>query len=144
MVNLNRKALLCAAAVLLAAASPAETAEPKIYPGAKVEEVEAKPGMGMPPGTIIRFYTSDAPFAQVLAFYRALYKEITMPIAPPLPRGEKVVWAFFTLDGETELAKSGHWMKIQRPAIMDAEMVDGVMKYIDVRDVTLIQFIKSK
>ncbi len=142
---LNCKALLCAAAVVLATAPSAETAEPKIYPGAKVEEIEAKPGMGMPPGTIIRFYTSDAPFAQVVAFYKALYKEITMPMAPiALPRGEKVLWAFFTLDGEADLAKSGHWMKIQRPAIMDAQMVDGVMKFVDVRDVTLIQFIKSK
>ncbi|MFZ1416643.1 MAG: hypothetical protein WAS73_19015 [Defluviicoccus sp.] len=139
------KGLLCLAAAGLIAASPAHAAEPKIFPGAKSEVVEAKPGMGMPPGTMIRFYTSEASFEKVLAFYKGLYPEIAMAAPPPmLPAGQKVVWAFFSLDGTTDLTTSKHWMKIQRPAIMDARMEGGVMKYLDVRDVTLIQFIESR
>lgn len=139
------KGLLCLAAASLIAASPARAAEPKIYPGAKAEVVEARPGMGMPPGTKIRFYTTEASFEKVLAFYKGLYPEIAMAAPPPmLPAGQKVVWAFFGLDGKTDLTTSKQWMKIQRPAIMDARMEGGVMKYIDVRDVTLIQFIESQ
>lgn len=139
------KRLFCLAVAGLIAALPARAAEPKIYPGAKPEIIEAKPGMGMPPGTMIRFYTSEAAFEKVLAFYQKLYPEMAMAAPPPtLPAGQKVLWAFFSLDGKTDLAASKHWMKIQRPAIMDVRMEGGVMKYLDVRDVTLIQFIESQ
>lgn len=139
------KGLLCLAFTGLIAALPAHAAEPKIYPGAKPEVVEAKPGMGMPPGSMIRFYTSEAAFENVLAFYQGLYPEIAMAAPPPmLPAEQKVLWAFFSLDGKPDLAASKYWMKIQRPAIMDARMEGGVMKYLDVRDVTLIQFIESQ
>ncbi|MDP8980924.1 MAG: hypothetical protein M3O35_10065, partial [Acidobacteriota bacterium] len=89
------------------------------------------------PGKKSEVYTTGDSFDKVYAFYKGLYKEFSMGRMPPNVSGQQVHWAFFILDGGKDLAKSGYWMKIQHPYIGGA---DGK----DVRDVTVIQTVRSK
>lgn len=123
----------------------AGAAEEAVYPGAKAEEMAAPAGMGQPPGSKIRYYLSDAPFEAVLEFYQKRYKELPTPegAMPPLPDGQKVRVALFSLDGKGDITESAHILKVQRPFIGGAKPEGGRMRYIDVRDLTVIHFIRT-
>ena len=127
---------LCAIAGMLAASMMAQ--EFKVYSGAKVDEKASKEASAAAPGKQSEVYTTGDALDKVYAFYKGQYKEFTMrSTGPKLPSGQQVKWYFFILDGGTTLANSKAWMKIQRPYVGGA---DGT----DVRDVTVIQLVRSK
>lgn len=140
---MKKRAILFLLAAGIAFAPPAGAADEKIYPGAKAEEITAPSGMGMPPGTRIRYYLTDAPFEKVASFYQALYTEVAMPteMAPTLPDGKKVRSVFFSLDGKKDITEAEHVLKVQRPFIGDIKTEGGSLRFTDVRDLTVIQFI---
>ena len=85
-------------------------------------------------------YTTNDSFDKVYAFYKGLYKEVSLMsshVGSLLPSGKAVQWAFFTLDGEKDLAHSKYWFKIQRPLILSADMKD-------IRDVSVIQTARKR
>lgn len=136
------RALLFVVAAVIGLASTATAEEEKIYPGAKVEEMTAPAEMGLPAGSKIRYYLTDAPFDTVVSFYQGLYKAIPMPegAVPILPDGKRVRAAFFSLDGQTDITTAEHILKVQRPFIGDLKARAGGVRSSDVRDVTVIQF----
>jgi hypothetical protein len=110
----------------------------KPYAGSKLDEKATREASATAPGKVSEVYTTSDSFDKVYAFYKALYKEFAMPRQPPKqPSGQQIKWAFFILDGGTNLSNSKYWMKIQRPYIGG---VDGS----DTRDITVIQTIRSK
>jgi hypothetical protein len=132
--------LLPCAAILLAAVSiaPCLAQDFKPYPGAKIDEPAGRAASAAAPGKESQVYTTTDALDQVSAFYKGLYKEVT--IGSPgttLPSGDQVRWVFFTVDGGPSLAKSKYWMKVQRPYVGG---VDGK----DIRQVTVIQTVRTK
>ena len=110
----------------------------KPYAGSKLDEKATREASATAPGKQSEVYTTSDPFDKVYAFYKTLYKEFAMSRQPPKqPSGQQIKWAFFILDGGTNLSNSKYWMKIQRPYIGG---VDGS----DNRDITVIQTIRSK
>jgi len=110
----------------------------KPYAGSKLDEKASREASAAAPGKQSEVYTTGDSIDKVSAFYKALYKEYTMrSTGPKLPSGQQVKWAFFILDGGTTLANSKLWLKIQRPYVGGA---DGK----DIRDITLIQTVRSK
>jgi len=110
----------------------------KPYPGSKLDDKASREASAAAPGKQSEVFTTSDPLDKVYAFYKPLYKESTMRSSgPKLPSGQQVKWYFFILDGGTTLANSKLWMKIQRPYVGGT---DGQ----DVRDVTLIQTVRSK
>ena len=109
----------------------------KPYTGSKVDEKATKEASATAPGKQSEVYTTSDSFDKVYAFYKGLYKEFAMSRQPPkLPSGQ-IKWAFFIIDGGTSLANSKYWVKIQRPYV-------GGTDGSDVRDVTVIQTVRSK
>ena len=108
------------------------------FPGAQRDEKASREASQSAPGKVSEVYTTNDSFDKVFAFYKGLYKQDTAmpPAGPKLPSGKQVQWAFFLVDGGTNLRTSKYWMKIQRPYIGGA---DGK----DVRDVTVIQSVHS-
>lgn len=143
ITRVKKQAILFLLASGIVFAPPAGAADEKIYPGAKAEEIVAPAGMGMPPGSRIRYYLTDAPFEKVASYYQGLYTEVAMPneMAPTLPDGKKVRSVFFSLDGKKDITAAEHVLKVQRPFIGDIKTEGGSLRYTDVRDVTVIQFI---
>jgi hypothetical protein len=110
----------------------------KPYTGSKADEKASREASAAAPGKQSEVYTTSDSFDKVYAFYKTLYKEFPMSShAPKLPSGQPLKWAFFIIDGGTTLANSKYWMKIQRPYVGG---VDGS----DVRDITVIQTVRSK
>ena len=110
----------------------------KPYPGSKLDEKASREASAAAPGKESQVYTTMDAIDQVSAFYKGLYKEITMGSSgPKLPSGEQVRWVFFAIDGGTSLAQSKYWMKVQRPYVGGT---DGK----DIRDVTIIQTVRTK
>jgi len=110
----------------------------KPYPGAKLDEKGSREASAAAPGKQSEVYTTGDAFEKVSAFYKGIYKEYAMPnSSPKLPSGQQLKWAFFILDGGKDLASSKYWMKVQRPYVGGA---DGQ----DVRDITVIQTVRSK
>ena len=110
----------------------------KPYPGSKIDEKASREASATVPGKESQVYTTTDALDKVSAFYKGLYKEITMRSSgPKLPSGEQVRWVFFAIDGETSLAQSKYWMKVQRPYVGGT---DGK----DIRDVTIIQTVRTK
>ncbi len=122
--------------VLAVGSLPCLAQEFKAYPGSKMDDKGSREASAAAPGKQSEVYTTGDSFDKVYAFYKGLYKEFSMMRAPNIA-GQKIQWAFFILDGGKDLAKSGYWMKIQRPYIGG---VDGK----DVRDLTVIQSVRSK
>ena len=117
---------------------PCLAQDSKPYPGAKLDEKSSREASVTAPGKQSEVYTTGDAFEKVYAFYKGLYKEYTMSkSSPTLPSGQQIKWAFFILDGGKDLASSKYWMKIQRPYVGGA---DGQ----DIRDVTVIQTVRSK
>jgi hypothetical protein len=124
--------------LLLAAALIASADDLKLYPGAKLDSKASADASSATPGKQSEVYTTADPLDKVYAFYKDKYKEVTMGSGgPKLPSGQQVKWYFFILDGGTTLANSKYWMKIQHPYVGGA---DGK----DVRDITVIQTVRSK
>jgi hypothetical protein len=111
----------------------------KLFPGSRRDEKASREASQAAPGKESQVYTTSDGFEKVLAFYKGVYKQDTSmpPGGPKLPSGKQVEWAFFLIDGGKSLATSKYWMKVQRPYIGGA---DGT----DVRDVTVIQTVRSK
>ncbi len=108
------------------------------YAGAKLDEKASGEASGAAPGKRSQVYTTGDSLDKVYAFYKSIYKEVTMrSTGPTLPSGQQVKWYFFILDGGTTLAKSKFWMKIQRPYVGGA---DGQ----DIRDITIIQTVRTE
>jgi hypothetical protein len=124
---------------LLAFTSAAGMAqELKLFPGSHLDEVASSEASKTVPGKESKVYTTSESFEKVLAFYKAEYKQVSMPGADhKLPSGQQIQWAFFIIDGGTKLSNSNHWMKIQRPYVGGS---DGK----DIRDVTVIQSVRKK
>ena len=135
-----RTSMMCfVAGMFLASVSvPGAAQEFKPYTGSKVDEKASREASAAAPGKQSEVYTTSDALEKVYAFYKGNYKEFTMrSTGPRLPSGQQVKWYFFILDGGTTLADSKFWMKIQRPYVGGA---DGQ----DVRDLTIIQTVKSK
>ncbi len=108
------------------------------YPGSKLDDKDSRDASAAAPGKESKVYTTGDTFDQVYAFYKGHYKEHTMRHGPPpLSSGQQIKWAFFILDGGKDLVTSKYWMKIQRPYVRDPEGKD-------IRDVTVIQTVRSK
>jgi len=125
--------------MLLAALNmPCLAQEFKPYPGSKLDEKASREASATVPGKESMVYTTGDSLDKVYGFYKPLYKESSMRSSgPKLPSGQQVKWYFFILDSGTTLANSKLWMKIQRPYVGGA---DGQ----DVRDITVIQVVKTK
>ena len=129
---------LMAGLLMLAGIVPLFAQDFKPYPGAKADEKASREASAAAPGKESQVFTTTDPLDKVSAFYKGLYKEIQMRSSgPKLPSGAQVEWAFFTIDGGATLAQSKYWMKVQRPYVGGT---DGK----DVRDVTVIQTVRSK
>jgi len=123
---------------LAASISPCLAQEFKVYPGATLDEKASREASAAAPGKESQVYTTTDSLDKVSAFYKGLYKEITLRSpGPKLPSGEQVRWFFFSIDGESSMAKSKFWMKVQWPYAGGA---DGK----DVRNITVIQTVRSK
>ena len=110
----------------------------KPYAGSKLDEKASREASAAAPGKQSEVYTTSDSLDKVYAFYKPVYKEITMrSTGPKLPSGQQVKWYFFILDGGTTLANSKLWMKIQRPYVGGADAQD-------IRDVTIIQTVRTK
>ena len=110
----------------------------KPYAGSKLDEKASREASAAAPGKASEVYTTGDSLDKVYTFYKSMYKESTMrSTGPKLPSGQQVKWFFFILDGETTLAKSKLWLKIQRPYVGGA---DGQ----DIRDITIIQTVRTK
>ena len=134
-----RASLLPVLAVLLTAgAIPGMAQDFKPYPGSKLDEAASKEASATVPDKESKVYTTSDSLDKVSAFYKGLYKEITMRSSgPTLPSGEQVHWFFFAVDGEASLAKSKFWLKVQRPYVGGT---DGK----DIRQITIIQTVRTK
>ena len=129
---------LLAAGMLLAAVNvPCVAQDFKPYAGSKLDEKGSREASAATPGKLSEVYTTGDAFEKVYAFYKGLYTEFTMRGGPKLASGKQIQWAFFILDGGKDLSASKYWMKIQRPYVGGA---DGQ----DVRDITVIQTVRSK
>ena len=136
---MRRSASVLLASTLFASVSvlcPAQDFKP--YAGSKLDEQASREASAAAPGKVSQVYTTGDTFDKVTAFYKGAYKEFPMRSSgPKLPSGQQVRWAFFILDGGTTLANSKLWLKVQRPYVGGA---DGQ----DVRDITLIQTVRTK
>jgi len=134
----SMRVLLPVVIFLVAGLVPCRAEDFKLYPGSKVDEAASKEASATVPGKESLVYTTPDAIDKVSSFYKALYKEVTMRSSgPKLPSGEQVHWFFFALDGETSLAKSKFWMKVQRPYVGGT---DGK----DIREITVIQTVRTK
>jgi hypothetical protein len=133
-----RSFLLPVVVIFVAGLVPCWAEDFKVYPGSKVDEGASREASATVPGKESLVYTTPDGLDKVSAFYKGLYKEITMRSSgPTLPSGEQVRWIFFAIDGETSLAKSKFWMKVQRPYVGGT---DGK----DIRQITVIQTVRTK
>jgi hypothetical protein len=125
--------------MLLASVSvPCLAQDFKLYTGSKLDEKASREATAAAPGKQSEVYTTGDALDKVYAFYKGLYKEYTMRSSgPKLPSGQQIKWAFFIIDGGTDLSSSKHWMKIQRPYVGGAEGTD-------IRDITIIQTVRAK
>jgi hypothetical protein len=140
MVFRMRTSMMCfVVGMFLASVSvPGVAQEFKPYAGSKADEKASREASAAAPGKQSEVYTTSDALDKVYTFYKGLYKEFTMSnTGPRLPSGQQVKWYFFILDRGTTLADSKSWMKIQRPYVGGA---DGQ----DIRDITVIQTVKSK
>ena len=135
--------------VILAATTAVTSQGFKTYPGATkytppdTEETrEAK--KALPPGTVSTSYLTNDSFEKVVAFYKGLGQEYTMPGMPKnrkLPSGQELKQTYFIFDGAKDLAASKSWAQVQRPFIGS---FDDKMQPRDVRDVTVINESQKK
>ena len=130
---------LAVAGLLFASISvPCVAQDFKVYSGSKLDDKAGREASAAAPGKQSAVYTTGDTFDKVYAFYKSLYTEYPMgSTGPKLPSGQPLKWAFFIVDGGKDLASSKYWMKIQRPYVGGA---DGK----DIRDLTLIQTVRSK
>jgi hypothetical protein len=121
----------------------------KIYPGATVytppdTEENREMKKALPPGTVTTSYVTNDSFEKVVAFYRGLAQEYTMPGMPKgrkLPSGQELKQAYFIFDGAKDLSTSKSWAQVQRPLIGS---IDDKLQAHDVRDVTVISVSQKK
>lgn len=135
--------------VILMVAAAATAQGFKTYPGStkytppdSEETREAK--KATPPGTESAIYISNDSYDKVVAFYKALGQEYTMPGMAKnrkLPNGQELEQTFFIFDGAKDLSTSKSWAKVQRPFIGG---LDDKMQPRDVRDVTVINVTQKK
>ena len=129
---------LLAGLLVAAVCMPCPAQDFKPYAGSKLDEKASRDASAAAPGKQSEVYTTNDSLDQVYAFYKGMYKEITMRSGgPKLPSGQQVKWYFFILDSGTTLANSKFWMKIQRPYV-------GGTDNSEVRDLTVIQTVRSK
>ncbi len=136
---MRRSVILLVAGMFVASVNILFSAQDfKPYAGSKLDEKASREASAATPGKQSEVYTTADPLDKVYAFYKGLYKEYPMrSTGPKLPSGQQVKWAFFIVDGGTTLANSKLWLKIQRPYVGGAEGQD-------IRDVTLIQTVRTK
>lgn len=134
----------------VAAIAAAQSA--KVYPAATKytppDTQEARDALkALPPGTQGYYYTTDDSFEKVVAFYKGIAKEYTLPgqgKTRKLPDGRELKQAFFIFDGAADLITSKSWAKVQRPFIGSIEMKGYTPEYHDIRDLTEIVFTEKK
>jgi hypothetical protein len=118
----------------------------KVYPGAKKlvspETKESKEASAsLPAGTEINSYLTDDSFEKVVAFYKGLGKESSLPFmkkGEKLPNGQEIKRTWFIFDGAEDISTSTNWAMVQRPYIGSVEMKGTTPQYHDIRDVTAI------
>lgn len=121
----------------------------KVYPGASKytppDTEETREVMkALPPGTEATIYLSNDSFEKVVAFYKGLGKEYTMPYMPKnrkLPSGQELKQTFFIFDGAKDITTSKSWAQVQRPFIGS---MDDKLQPHDIRDVTVITVTQKK
>jgi|SRR5579871_4385145 len=129
--------LLLVAVALVLIPTPCRAQDFKPYPGAKLDEQASRDASAAAADKESQVFTTDDAYDRVYAFYKALYKEGEMRYPARGPAGIPVKMSFFLIDGGKDLRSSKYWMKVQRPFIYKP---DGK----DVRDVTVIQTVRSK
>ena len=140
MPKINQKIIrLILAALLVASFTSISLAQDfKPYPGSKHDDTASREASKAAPNKQSEVYTTNDSFEKVYAYYSGLYKETKLRSTPPkAPSGQQIKWAFFIVDGGTSMLNSKLWFKIQSPYIGGA---DGS----DVRDLTVIQLVRSK
>lgn len=121
----------------------------KIYPGATKytppDTTETREMQKLiPPGTEGSHYTTNDSFEKVVAFYKGLGQEYTMPDRMrmhKLPNGTEVKQVYFIFDGAKDLRSSKSWAQVQRPFILS---IGKDMQPQDVRDITVINLTQKK
>ena len=94
----------------------------KAYPGAKKlppATADAAPG-STAAGAEINSYLTDDSFEKVVAFYKGLGKESSLPFmkkSQKLPNGQEITRTWFIFDGAADIMTSKSWAMIQRPYI---------------------------
>ncbi len=112
----------------------------KRYPGSRFEERPSQQPSAGDKEMEVQVYTTGDSFEKVYSFYKSLYKEVAIPFPKQtLPNRIEVKWAFFVLDGATDLMHSSYWMKVQRPYV---HTIDAKGNFQDVRDMSAIQTVR--
>lgn len=132
--------------VVLAVATLVAAQGFKVYPGAKKfvspETKESKEALAsLPAGTEISSYLTNDSFEKVVAFYKGLGKESSLPFmkkGEKLPNGQEIKRTWFIFDGADDISTSPSWAMVQRPYIGSVEMKGTTPQYGDIRDVTAI------
>ena len=140
------------AILILAAAAVVAGQSPKNYPGATKytapDTEETREALkALPPGTQVAYYLTNDSFEKVVAFYKGVAREYTMPDPGKnrkLPSRQELKSAYFIFDGAADLAASKSWAKVQRPFIGSVKMNRYPPEYHDIRDVTAIVLTEKK
>jgi hypothetical protein len=149
-----KKAMILSMMVAFFLAGPALSADFKVYPGAKLDdmggrtstkgEAEAKAKEGRQP---LIYVTPDS-FEKVVAFYKEMAKEYRMAGKTEKPRqlpsGQEVKETYFIFDGARDLMASKLWIKIQRPYISMGKMESKPSKPDAAREMTAIIVAKQQ
>jgi len=114
----------------------------KVYPGAKkLEKESAEIAKTLPAGSEGSVYVTNDSYEKVVAFYKGIGKEYTMPYmkkTTKLPTGQELMSVYFIFDGAASIATSKNWAKVQRPYVGSVKMNGMTPEYSDIRDVTAI------
>lgn len=120
----------------------------KVYPGAKkLDNESAEIGKTLPAGSEGSVYVTNDSYDKVVAFYKGIGKEYTMPYmkkGTKLPNGQELLSVYFIFDGAASIATSKNWAKVQRPYVGSVKMNGMTPEYSDIRDVTAIVATQKK
>lgn len=146
---MSRAKLASVALVILAVTTAFAADGFKPYPGATKytppdTEETREMRKALPAGTVATIYITNDSFEKVVAFYKGLDQEYTMPGMPKnrkLPHGQELKQTYFIFDGAKDLTASKSWAQIQRPFIGS---YDDKLERRDVRDATVINVSQRK
>ena len=146
--------MLAAAAGLLWTGAAAAEKVP-VYPGAKIysDRMIERPRIGSRdvvsewhPVTHQRIYTTPATFEKVYTFYKMRFEETDRKLkktGKDAKTGIELNTAYFCLDGESTIADSGLYVKIQHPLLKGRRQQGFVVKPRRIEDLTAITVVRK-